>query len=55
MNYTTKDLPNSEVSFGYTVSVVRATMMEGTIIRELINNKMKCNLFVLVENLNIQL
>ena len=48
MNYTAKDLPK-------TVSVVRAAMMEGTIIRELINNKMKCNLFVLVENLNIEL
>ena len=48
MNYMTKKLPeNSKVS----VSIVRATMMEGTYK----NNTMKCNLLVPFDILNIEL
>ena len=50
--YDKRSTKNSEVSF---LSVARATMMERTIIRKLINNKIKFNLFVLVENLDIEL
>ena len=54
MNYRKKDLPkNSQVSFRQlnTVLIVRATMMEKTYK----NNKINCNLFVLIDILNIEL
>ena len=54
MNYMKKDLPkNSQVSFRQlnTVLIVRATMMEKTYK----SNKINCNLFVLIDILNIEL
>ena len=54
MNYMKKDiLKNSQVSFRQlnTVLIVRATMMEKTYK----SNKINCNLFVLIDILNIEL
>ena len=49
MNYMTKDRPKTLKNL-----LAKKFQLLEPLLRELINNKMKCNLFVLVDNLNIE-